>query len=77
MPKLPAVTGAEAIKAFEHAGFTVVRTSGSHHILGKEGHPLRLSIPVHGNTALKRGLLRSQIRCAGLTVAQFIQHLQN
>jgi len=34
------------------------RISGSHHILGKPGSVVRLSIPVHANRPLKLGLLR-------------------
>jgi predicted RNA binding protein YcfA (HicA-like mRNA interferase family) len=66
------VTGDEAVAAFAKADFKHVRTQGSHKILSKAGHPLLLSIPCHGNKALKPGLLRGQIRKAGLTVEQFV-----
>lgn len=32
-PKLPVVSGAEAVRAFERLGFSVVRQRGSHIIL--------------------------------------------
>ncbi|MBS0423107.1 MAG: type II toxin-antitoxin system HicA family toxin [Proteobacteria bacterium] len=35
MPKLPVVSGMEAIRALERLGFTVVRQRGSHIILRK------------------------------------------
>jgi len=72
MANLPAVTGQQAVDAFGRAGFALDRISkSSHHILKKPGHVHLLTIPVHANKTLKAGLLRSQIRTAGLTVEQF------
>jgi predicted RNA binding protein YcfA (HicA-like mRNA interferase family) len=73
MSKLPAVTGQEAISAFESFGFQVVRTTASHHIMKKSGHRYLLSIPVHGSKCVSDGVLRSQIRAAGLTREEFIK----
>jgi predicted RNA binding protein YcfA (HicA-like mRNA interferase family) len=75
MANLPTVTGPEAIKAVAKIGFTLVRIQGSHHILQRQGHPFVLSIPVHGNRALKPGTLRSLIRGAGITVDEFTRLL--
>jgi predicted RNA binding protein YcfA (HicA-like mRNA interferase family) len=72
MPKLPSVTGKEAIAAFEKADFVVDRVAGSHHIMRKEDHPFVLSVPVHKNQKIKRGTLRSLIRAADLSVDEFI-----
>ena len=36
----------------------MLRIQGSHHIYGKTGIAVRLSIPIHGNRPLKTGLLR-------------------
>lgn len=72
MSSLPAVTAGEAIKAFQAAGFAFARQSSSHVILKKDGHPHALSIPCHGSQNLKPGLLRGQIRTAGMTVDEFI-----
>ena len=47
MGRLPVVSGAEAVKAFEKAGWAVDRQRGSHVILVKEGHPATLSVPMH------------------------------
>ena len=71
MPKIPAVTGKEAVRAFERAGFVCVRTSSSHQIMKKAGCIYNLSIPVHGGKTLGKGLLKSQIEASGLTVEQF------
>ena len=52
------VSGREFIKLIERHGWALLRIQGSHHIYGKAGSDVRLSIPVHGNQALKTGLLR-------------------
>ena len=53
-------------KIVERHGWKLLRVSGSHHIYGKEGSVVRLSIPIHGNTPLKTGLLRHLMKMAGL-----------
>ncbi len=72
MSKLPAVTGREAIRAFEKHGFSVARINGSHHIMKKEGHPNRLSVPVHGGKDMNRRTLEKLIKLAGLTKKECI-----
>jgi predicted RNA binding protein YcfA (HicA-like mRNA interferase family) len=72
MCRLPSISAREAIRAFEKDGFVEVRKSASHCLLRKPGHPHALSIPCHGNRDLGKGLLRSLIRTAGLTVEQFV-----
>jgi predicted RNA binding protein YcfA (HicA-like mRNA interferase family) len=41
-----------------------MRISGSHHIYGRHGSAVRLSIPIHGNRPLKIGLLRHLAKLA-------------
>jgi len=60
------LTGKEFGKLLEAHGWVLLRISGSHHVYGKPGNPLRISVPMHGNAALKRGLQRHLIRIAGL-----------
>lgn len=69
MPKLPAVSGADVVKAFERAGWRRVRQRGSHVVMLKAGHIASLSIPQHRELA--PGTLRSLIRAAGMTVEEF------
>lgn len=64
------------MRAFERAGFALVRISGSHHIMKRDGHPFLLSVPVHGSDPVKRGTLRSLIRDAGLTVEEFADYMK-
>ena len=76
MPKLPRISGKEALRAFSKAGFTVVRVAGSHYIMEKTGQAHVLSVPVHAGEDLKSGTLRSLIRGAGLTIEQFVEPLK-
>jgi predicted RNA binding protein YcfA (HicA-like mRNA interferase family) len=69
MPKLPIISGIEAIKAFSKAGWIPHRQVGSHVVLRKEGSRVTLSVPKHKE--LKPGLLRDLIKAAGLTVEEF------
>jgi len=43
-----------------------MRTHGSHFIYGKDDSINRLSVPVHGNQPLKKGLLRHLMKMAEL-----------
>jgi len=68
MARLPIVSGAEAVKAFERAGYRLDRQVGSHMILR---HPSgrRLTVPNHRELA--KGTLRALIREAGLSKEEF------
>ncbi|MEW6417622.1 MAG: type II toxin-antitoxin system HicA family toxin [Nitrospirota bacterium] len=61
------------IKAFERSGWKVKKQTGSHVILTKEESPFVLSIPVHKGKPIKQGLLRDQIKKAGLTEEEFLK----
>ncbi len=61
------VSGKDLAKAVERAGWVLLRVTGSHHIYGKEGSVVRLSIPIHANKPLKLGLLRHLLKQAELT----------
>lgn len=74
MARLPVISGREAVRAFTQAGWTERRREGSHMILGKLGVPVVLSIPDHKE--LDKGLLRGQIRKAGLTIEEFVRLLK-
>lgn len=69
MPRLPVVSGKEAVRAFNKVGWQISRQEGSHIILSKSGTPVILSVP--GHREVRRGTLRSLIRQAGLTVEEF------
>jgi predicted RNA binding protein YcfA (HicA-like mRNA interferase family) len=61
------VTGRDFARIVEHRGWTLLRINGSHHIYGKAGSVVRLSIPIHGNKPLKRGLLRHLAKLADIS----------
>lgn len=61
---MKAVSGRELARAVERKGWVLLRVHGSHHIYGKVGSVVRLSIPMHGNKPLKVGLLRHLIKLA-------------
>lgn len=69
MVKQPVVSGAEAVKAFQRAGWRVDRQKGSHVVLLRPGHIASLSVPQHPELA--PGTLRALIRAAGLSVEEF------
>lgn len=54
---MKSVSGRQLCRVLERQGWTLLRIHGSHHIYGKSGSVVRLSVPVHGNQALKTGLL--------------------
>ena len=63
---MKAVSGKVFVKLLEKKGWELRRTKGSHHIYVKEGNPVRISVPIHGNNALKMGLLRHLMKVAGI-----------
>lgn len=71
MPRLPVISGREAVRIFEKAGWTINRQRGSHVIMLKPDHPASLSIPQHKELA--PGTIRSLIRSAGMTVESFVE----
>lgn len=74
MPKLPVVSGIEAVKAFSRIGYEIDHQTGSHIILRQRNHPYRrLTIPNHREIA--KGTLRGLIKQAGLTVEEFTELL--
>jgi predicted RNA binding protein YcfA (HicA-like mRNA interferase family) len=50
----------------ERRGWTLLCITGSHHINGQAGSPVRISLPIHGNAAFKAGLLRHLAKLAGI-----------
>ena len=70
MAKLPVISGMEAVRAFKRDGWRVVRRAKSRHIImKKEGMVTTLSIPEH--KVLDRGLLRSLVRDAYISIEKF------
>jgi len=61
---MKAISGKDLAKVVERHGWSLLRIHGSHHIYGKPGSIVRLSIPVHGNKPLKTGLVKHLLKMA-------------
>lgn len=64
---MKSVSGKDFAKILERHGWNLLRVESSHHIYGKAGSAIRISLPIHRNQSLKRGLLRHFMKVAGLT----------
>ena len=73
MGRLNNISGKEAVKAFQRAGWQVVGQVGSHVVLTKPGVRANLSIPQHKELSV--GTLRVLIRNANLSVDEFLELL--
>lgn len=72
MPRLPQISGKDAVSKFHRLGYRGTRQKGSHvrlvsDIPGKR----RLSVPLH--EILKKGLLAQLIQDSGITMQEFIE----
>lgn len=71
MPKLPRISGPEAVRALERLGFAKARQSGSHVIM-RRGHK-GCVVPLHAE--LKVGTLAGVLRQAEVLAEDFISAL--
>ena len=71
MPKMPHVSGSEAVGALQRLGFVVTRQNGSHIVMrrGSSG----CVVPNHRE--IKTGTLSGILRQAGVSVEEFIAAL--
>lgn len=70
MSRLANISGKEAVKAFQRAGWQPVGQVGSHLVMTKHGLRVNLSIPQHNELSVDT--LRALIRNAGLSVEEFL-----
>ncbi len=66
---MKAVSGKELCRSLERQGWRLWHVRGSHWIYEHADRPGRISVPVHGNKALKKGTQYSLMKDAGLTEA--------
>jgi predicted RNA binding protein YcfA (HicA-like mRNA interferase family) len=71
MPKLPRISGGDAIRALERLGFTRVRQTGSH-VFMRRGADTCV-VPAHAE--LKVGTLAGVLRQAGVSAEELIAQL--
>jgi predicted RNA binding protein YcfA (HicA-like mRNA interferase family) len=58
------MNGKQIIKLLTAQGFTVLRVTGSHHILGNGQR--KVTVPVHGTADVKNGTFKSIEKQAGV-----------
>jgi predicted RNA binding protein YcfA (HicA-like mRNA interferase family) len=68
---MKSISGKELARILEQNGWILLRIQGSHHIYGKSGNVVRLSMPIHGDKPLKIGLLKHLLKMAGLPEEKF------
>ncbi len=73
MARLSNISGKAAVRAFERAGWQKLGQVGSHAVLSKPDVRVNLSVPQHKELSI--GTLRALIRCAGMTVEEFLSLL--
>ena len=73
MSRLSNLSGKDAVKAFQKAGWQKFGQVGSHVVMTKPGVRVNLSISQHRELSV--GTLRALIRNSGLTVEEFIDLL--
>ena len=72
MPKLPALTAKELVRALKRAGFEEDRQKGSHLVLFHSETKRRVVVPMHSGS-LKKPLLLSIIhRDLGISLEEFL-----
>lgn len=67
---MKSVSGKTLAAVLERQGWKMLRVHGSHHIYGKEGSIVRLSVPIHGNQPLKIGLLKHLLKLASISESE-------
>ena len=75
-PKLPRISGEEAIRSLKRLGFVVVRQRGSHVVLKKrisKEEEIGCVVPLHDELGI--GLLRNILRQARVTSEEFMKYL--
>jgi len=60
------ISGKRLCRLLERRGWKRMRVRGSHHVYARSGSVVRISVPVHGEAALKRGLQRHLMKLAGI-----------
>lgn len=64
------VSGKRFCKTLEAHGWELRRIRGSHHIYSRPGESAILSVPVHGDRDLKKGMLSRFLKLANITEAE-------
>ena len=69
MPRLPRISGGDAVRVLERLGFQQARRRGSHVVMRRGDHGC--VVPLHKELAI--GTLRSALRQAGVSPEEFVK----
>ncbi len=75
MPKLPVISGSQAIKCFEKMGYQVIRQRGSHVRMHHKSDSTQKPLTIPRHKSLGKGLLRKLLRDAELSIEEFLKLL--
>jgi len=75
MPKLPSISGNEAIKCFEKLGYEIVRQRGSHTRLHHKSDSSKKPLTIPRHKVIGKGLLRKLIRDAEISIDKLLELL--
>ena len=70
MGRLGNISGKDAVKVFQRAGWRPLGQVGSHMVMVKQEAKANLSIPQHKELSV--GTLRALIRASGMSVDEFL-----
>jgi len=65
-----AISGKRMCRLLEMRGWELKRINGSHHIYANAVSTMRISVPVHGDSALKIGLQKQIMKMADIGEAE-------
>ena len=68
-PKLPRVTGKDMVRFLQAEGFQVIRITGSHYVLSRQGRIV--VVPVHAGETLGVGITQKILKQSGVPVEKF------
>lgn len=71
MSKLPLISGDQAVKYFQKAGYQIIRQRGSHIRMRHLTDPAKQPLTIPRHKELGRGLIRKLLRDAGLSMEEF------
>ncbi|MGO9116477.1 MAG: type II toxin-antitoxin system HicA family toxin [Desulfomonilaceae bacterium] len=72
MTRMPQVTARDLIRFLKAHGFVEDRQSGSHLTLWNEARGISITVPVHGQSEIGRGLAVRILKGAGFSIDDFL-----
>jgi len=75
MPKLPVISGNQAVKCFKKIGYKVIRQRGSHVRMRYKSDSTKQPLTIPRHKTLGKGLMRKLLRDAELRIEEFLKLL--